>query len=295
MNKCQFIHITMLCVLCILFQRHALADFKATPEESQMCAVTIYNRIPSGNNPNWAHIHHYCDCVRFTNRAFGAMGKNKNDFSYYLSEAMDGCNYVIGHTTPDFEFLPEIYLQKATIYSLMRKDALAAAEFTKALNGNQKLAKAYIGLAEFFIKTNEKKKALKIVTAGLQKNPESKALKRIYKDLGGAMPYPTSTESATPSLGKKPDSSGKTIHVSPIEQVVTSGSGKIADHAVPATPPINLENQEIKGTSKIAASEIPRDISTPKNPWCRFCPDTPAPPPVGPLPSTPGVTPKAGQ
>lgn len=234
----------------------ASAQFKATAEESEMCSATIYSRIVNGD-PNWTHVHHFCDCVRFTNRAYYAVGKNTSkDIRWFLSEGMGGCNYVIGHTTPDFVLLPEIYLQKGIIFNLQEQDALAAAEFTKAINGNPRLPKAYALLAEFYTKANNKKLALETVTNGLQYNPENKALQRMYKKMGGVLPFP------------------EPLIAVPIPQSAAPSSA--------VTP------------GDKAATDVPerQGIGTPTNPWCRFCADTPAAP-AGSTPSTPGVIPKA--
>jgi len=260
--------------MVLLLPPLAKAEFKATPEEAQMCAA-ILSPLAVKGDPNWSHTHHYCDCLRFTNRAYRSIGKSKTDFAYNLGVAMDGCDYVIRHTTPDFSLLPDIHLQKGIIYSLQGQDAISAAEYLKALNGNQKLVRAYIGMAEFFIKTNDKKKALEIITKGLQNNPESKALKRMYKELGGTLPYPAPA--------------------APVEQPVGSGTANVpAPIAEPSLAPGKVEKQEAKGAAAHTPVEEKREIGSPTNPWCRFCTDTPPAPPA-PSPTTPGVIPKAWQ
>ncbi|MDP2432816.1 MAG: hypothetical protein Q8O33_12390 [Pseudomonadota bacterium] len=254
----------------------AMADFTATPEETKMCVATIWNRQVHGDQ-NWSHVHHYCDCVRFTHRAYRSMVKSKADFKYNLGEALGGCNYVISRVTPDFILLPEIYLQKGIIYSLQGQDALAAAEYLKAINSDQSLVKAYVGMAEFFIKKNDKKKGLEIITKGLQNNPESKALKRMYKELGGNMPYPAPS-APTP--------------VARVEQPVVDSEATVpAPVAEPSRPRDKVEKQEAMGAEINSPVAGYREIGSPTNPWCRFCTDTPAAPPAS-SPSTPGVVPR---
>lgn len=260
---------TILVLMVILaLTPSARAEFKATPEEVKMCAAVIYNGRAVKGDPNWAHAHHYCDCLRFTNRAYSLMGKDRMEFVHNLNEAMGGCNYVISHATPDFSLLPEIYLQKGTIYSLRGQDALATAEYYKAINGNPKLSKAYLNLANFFIKKNANKQALEIVTKGVINNSDSKALKRMYKELGGKMPFPTPAVVAEETSPKKSDEVAATKPVIAAEQ--PAAAEKVAE-----TP-----------------TETPPVIGSPTNPWCRFCPDTPATPPAT-TPSMPGVIPKA--
>ncbi|MDP2833083.1 MAG: hypothetical protein Q8Q28_07280 [Pseudomonadota bacterium] len=259
--------------MALSFPILASADFKITPEEKKMCEATIWSRKVQGD-PSWSHVHHYCDCVRFTNRAFASLGKNKQAVSYNLGEAMGGCNYVISHATPGFSLLPEIFLQKGVIYSLQGQDSLAAAEYLKALSGNNKLVKAYSGMADFFIQKHDQKKALEIITTGLQNNPESKVLQRMYKELGGAMPYPVPIAPVAETPGKKPDESAANIQVAPAE-----------------LPKDKAGKQETLRAVVDSPVEARSEIGSPTNPWCRFCADTPASP-ARPSPSTPGVVPK---
>ncbi|MDD5389306.1 MAG: tetratricopeptide repeat protein [Gallionellaceae bacterium] len=261
--------------MALSFPILASADFKATPEEKKMCDVTIWSRMVQGDQ-NWSHVHHYCDCVRFTNRAYAALGKDKQAVSFNLGEAMGGCNYVISHTTPDFSLLPEIFLQKGVIYSLRGEDSLAAGEYLRAISGNNKLVKAYIGMADYFSQKNDKKKALEIITTGLQNNPESKGLKRMYKELGGAMPYPVPTAAVAEAPGKKPDDAAANAQPPNAAEPPQDKAGKQETPLAVADTPV----------------EVRDEIGSPTNPWCRFCPDTPAAPPAR-SPSMPGVVPKA--
>ncbi len=285
---------TSLFLLSVLASSSASGFYAATQEERKMCEATIYSRaVPK--NQNWTHVHHYCDCVRFTNHAYRLMGKkDKRDFDFYLSEALDGCDYVIEHTSPDFSLLPEIYLQKAVIYSLQKKTGLAAAEYSKAMNGNPRLPRAYIGLAEFFLRNKDKKNALETVTRGLQFNPTNKGLMRMYKELGGAMPYPNANATDATAPVDKPVAATAETTATPAPStgapsaaatapVITNAPEQPKEStAAPATPK--------KGANKYAPIKV--EIGSSTNPFCRFCPDIP---PVNPAatPSTPGVDPKA--
>ena len=233
-------------------------DFGKTPEELAMCQSFIYSRKIPGD-PNWAHMHHYCDCVRFTNRAYSVMGRDKGTFSFQLDRAMDGCDYVVSHVTSDFDMLPEVHLQMGTIRSLQGQDALAATEYTKAINGNHRLVRAYVGMAEFLTKIRDSKQALSTVTEGLRYNPDSKPLQRMYQRLGGQMPYPPPMTSTEAAPSKKPAK----VLASPL-----------------ASPAVGAEPSVTAGTSDRSPAESQRHIGTPQNPWCRFCPDIPASPPA---------------
>jgi tetratricopeptide (TPR) repeat protein len=200
------------------------------------------------------------------------MNKSKEDFKYNLGEAMGGCDYVTSHTTPDFKLLPEIYLQQGIIFSLQGKEARAAGEFVKAIEGNPKLDRAYINLARFYKRNKDTKNALEIITKGVMINPDSKALKRMYKELGGSLPLPVSTEAASTLAidPKSPPAVENTIIMPPLEQKKEQHMGVKAEAKKNAVQ-LPTEQQQAPGSRA--------------NPWCRFCPDTPVK--ADPSPSNP--------
>lgn len=259
------IHRTRLAALFLLaaLPYPAFAVFLPTAEEVAMCNATIFNRYVKGD-PNWSFAHHFCDCVRFTHRANGVKSqKSKEQFNWYVTQGSEGCDKVLENTSPDFVLLPEVHLQKGLLYSLQKQDAKAAAAFTKAIDGNPRLPKAYAELAGYYVRMKNKKTALETVTRGLQNNPESKVLKRLYKELGGTLPFPEPAQAA-PSPA--------------------------ATEAKPQAPePAAVEPSAVK-----AATEAPVNptIGAPNNPWCRFCTEMQAAPAAA-TPSTPGVIPKA--
>lgn len=260
-------------LLILLGSMPARAEFKATPEETKMCELTIWSRAVRGD-PNWSHVHHYCDCVRFTNRALSVMWKDKQAFTYNLNEAMDGCNYVISHSTPGFSLLPEIYLQQAIIHGMRKENALAATQYLKAMGGNPSLVRAYTGLADLMTRNKDSKNALNIITRGLQHNPESKALKRRYTELGGTLPYPAPITPAQPAA----EPTVQPPAVKPAVAEEAPAPGIAAPDPAAATP----------------TATTPPEVGSPTNPWCRFCPDVNSSPPQA-TPSMPGVVPKAGR
>jgi hypothetical protein len=142
-------------------------DYKATAEEMEMCKATVFSLMPPPPlGPNWGHMHHYCDCVRFTNRAVRVMYRDKQEFGHNLTDAFSNCDYVLSATTNDFELRPDLHLQKAKIYSMWGKDALAAAEFTRTLDASTKFVSAYVGLADTYRRLHDLAKALEIVSDG---------------------------------------------------------------------------------------------------------------------------------
>ncbi len=226
------------------------AGFARTPQEDAMCQAMINGRDTSDRD-NWGHMHHYCDCIRFTNRAYSALG-NWNEMRGNLGEAIGHCNYVLSHTKPDFYMRPEVHLQKGKALKLSRQEGKALIEFMEAIKGNPKLSQAYTELADIQTSNKKPQEALKTVTEGLRHAPDSKPLKRRYTELGGKLPYPAPIEPApVDALAARPDATAAPTPASPAESAVGTPAT-----ATPAVEPV-----------------APPKIGSPKNPYCRFCPD----------------------
>jgi tetratricopeptide (TPR) repeat protein len=223
----------------------AVADYTRTPEETALCQALIWDSHDTSDQRNWIHMGHYCDCVRFTNRAYASIG-NWNAVHGNLHEAIGGCDYVLSHTTPDFYMRAEVHLQKGKALMLDRQENKAVGEFMEAIRGNPGLAQAYVELADIQARNKKSGEALKTVTEGLRHAPDSKPLKRRYTELGGKLPYPAPivTAPAEPQVAKPDEAAAST---------------SAAPGAATAAPP--------------AEPDTPAKIGSPANPYCRFCPD----------------------
>lgn len=240
-------------LLCVLpsFAGAGVTDFAKTKQEEAMCQTMIYSGRDTSDRANWQHMHHYCDCVRFTNRAYSALG-NWRDMKYYLQIGIGGCDYVLAHTTPGFHMRSEVHLQKGKALRLYRQEGRAIAEFMEAIKGNPALAQAYVELADIQARIKKTGEALKTVTEGLRHAPESKPLRRRYTELGGKLPYPDPV--APPQVDAQAVKPAETVPPAP---------------AIPAEPTVGAT-----ATVTPAAETItPPQIGSPKNPYCRFCPD----------------------
>lgn len=229
----------------------AAADFTKTPAEESMCQALIYNGRDTSDHGNWGHMHHFCDCMRFTNRAYAAFG-NWNAVHGNLQAAIDGCDYVLRNTTPNFYMRAEVHLQKGKALKLDRQENKAIGELMEAIRGNPELAQAYVELSDIQARNMKSGEALKTVTEGLRHAPDSKPLKRRYTELGGKLPYPApiATVPVEP-LVAKPDETATSTPASPAEPT-TGTPAAVTPVAEPLAEP---------------------RIGSPKNPYCRFCPD----------------------
>lgn len=236
--------------LLLLTSMPALASsFVATPAEQAMCQARVYSRL-GGRDENTAHMHHYCDGLRFLDRAYATMG-DKKEFNHNVNRSVGGFNYVLSHTQESYSMRGEVHVGKARALKLMGKRAEAVAEFFKALRYKPDSPDVYQALADHYQETGNKQKALEMVTEGLERVPNSKGLKRRYTELGGKLPYPEPTQKT------------------PIETAQPQPEG--------GESPPKVEAKAVEGTTSNAPSAVTEvaapKIGSPKNPYCRFCPD----------------------
>lgn len=227
----------------------AYLPFGRTPAEDVMCKARIAGRDISDVR-NWQHMHHYCDGLRFYNRAM-ASTSNRMEFNSYIVTSIKNFDYVLSHTTSDFEMRPEIIAEKARALALAGRKAEAIMLYTGVVVQTPKYVPAYLYLADHYA-GSDRKKALELVSLGLRHNPATKSLQRRYAELGGKLPYPAPIEPVpleTPAA--KPVEAAASTSASPAEPA-PGQSSSVAPVAEPVAPP---------------------KIGSPKNPYCRFCPD----------------------
>lgn len=225
------------------------------PTQAELAALPAYcaARMNEGSDAfkswqasmggDFLHIHHYCFALNFMNRARG-MGSGK-DKQGVLGAAMTNFEYVLKYTQPGFYLRPEVLMNRGITQSMQGKDGAAVSDLLKAVEINPNLPRAYMALADLYAKQKNRSKALETVTAGLRHNPDTKSLQRRYTELGGKLPYPE-----------------------PLQPVAVE-----APAATPA--PAATESAEMPLPTSTPAEQpgtVPQ-IGSPKNPYCRFCPD----------------------
>jgi len=241
----------------------AILPYVATPAEQAMCQARVYSRVDRRDPKRGGHMHHYCDGLRFIDRAYAAMG-NKQDMKHYLSESINNFDYVLTHTPEDYVMRGEVHVGKARALKLMGKHGESMVELTKALRYTPDSPAIYQALADYHQETGNKPKALEMVTEGLRRNPDSKGLKRRYTELGGKLPYPEAATKTMPAevTGAAPPSGEATAQTAdaPSEQIKLKTEGKAEAEPVSA---------QTTPAEPVAAPKI----GSPKNPYCRFCTD----------------------
>jgi len=249
-------------LLCLLPSLAGAAGFIRTPQEEAMCQAKVYSRDTS-DRENWQHMHQYCDCIRFTNRAHSALG-TWYEMEFYLKIGIAGCDYVLSHTKPDFYMRPEVHLQKGKALRLYKKEGEATAEFMEAIKGNPELAGAYVELADTQASNKKPQEAFKTVSEGLRHAPDSKQLKRRYTELGGKLPYP---EAVVKKSSPTPEGEALPASRQPLPVSQTSSTADV-ETSLPA-----MAAEEPVDSTATNAPIGPAKIGSPKNPYCRFCAD----------------------
>lgn len=161
----------------------AIESNDKTPEESQMCTKRVFSRKIQGN-PDWGHMHHYCDGLRFHDRAVRTKN-HKSDFRFNISNSLQHFDYVLNHVSKNFNMRPEVMVMRGRTMELAGDGFEAAQIYSAAIQLNPTFAMGYAALGNFYTKSGEKKQALKIYEEGLRRQPNNRYLRSRYKVLGG--------------------------------------------------------------------------------------------------------------
>lgn len=227
------------------------------PSQAEIAALPAYcaAKLVEGTNPepakiwrssmggDFIHMHHYCFGLNFLNRARRSFSSEN---SGTLAAAVREFDYMLSNCSPGFSLRPEILLNRGIALSMMKRNGEAVGNLLKSIEMDPKQPRAYMVLADLYDKQKNRGKALETVTAGLRHNPSTKSLQRRYTELGGKLPYPEPVQSASVTGPEaQPD--------------VTPATGM-----TPLVTPVVAPAEE-----PVAAPKI----GSPKNPYCRFCPD----------------------
>lgn len=250
-----------------------------TPSDAEMASLPVFCKAKMKSGPNspeykmWAqnlgsdfsHTHHYCAGLNFLNRSYRAI--SSQDKLFNLQNAVNNFDYMVTHAAPTYSLMPDIYLNRGMTYFSMNQDAKAVNDLNKALEINPKTTRAYIVLADYYIRTKRQKEALQILTEGLRHNPEARGLQQRYDKLGGKKPYPEPYAATETAPEAKADNNKPIEATSPIPGTpapAQQASEKVDSKKVSGSPAES-------GANKTTAPPPPA-IGSPTNPYCRFCP-----------------------
>jgi tetratricopeptide (TPR) repeat protein len=200
---------------------------------------------------NFIDLHHFCAGLNFVNRYWGA--RTAPDRSFYLQRAMTNFDYMVKAEKPDFALRVELYSQRGDVFKLMRRPSEAIGDYNKALSINPRAVKPYLQLADLYVASNMRARALEAVAGGLRHLPDSTALQRRYLELGGKKPFPE------PIVAKAAEP-GSVQDVAPTPA------------AEAATEPVSVSAPAVSPEPEAVAAPQSAPIGTSRNPYCRFCP-----------------------
>jgi tetratricopeptide (TPR) repeat protein len=161
----------------LLASGDSMGDFAKTEKEEKLCRAAVYSYSDGRDKEDWKHMHHFCDCVRFTYRA-RRNWRNKEQYKYNLNNALSGCGYVLGHTSPGFYMRPLVLIQMGEVLTLQKHYGKAESALKQAISLNPKEAKAYVKLSTVYKRKKNLKGAAEILRQGLLQVPDSQLLKR---------------------------------------------------------------------------------------------------------------------
>lgn len=234
------------------------AKMKAAPGSPE------YSSWEATLGKDFSHTHHYCAGINFINRYYGA--RSTADKRATLKDAQTNLQYMVTHADPGYSLMPEVYLNLGVVYSLNNQPAQAITHFNKAIELNPKLPRAYTGLADYYLKSKQKAKALDTVTEGLRHNPGTRSLQRRYTELGGKLPYPEPVVAEV-----KPDQSSP-VEASAVDAPAGDTPVGASDKPVAAAS-VSGAVEESPEAAAASPEIVKPKIGSPTNPYCRFCPD----------------------
>ncbi|ATE60928.1 tetratricopeptide repeat protein [Thauera sinica] len=138
---------------------------------------------------NWLHLHHYCYGQNFLSRA--AKAADAKDRSSQRRLATKEYEYVLRGVRPDFWMRPQLYVELGRIYQQLGDAARATGLFNDAIRVSPGYQAAYLALVAQLRQSGSGREALAVATEGLRNLPDSEALKKAYKELGGTEPFPS--------------------------------------------------------------------------------------------------------
>jgi len=130
----------------------------------------------------FGHIHHYCNALNFMRRASKSWNDKQNQqFNY--NNARSDIEYMLNHTSPNYFMRPEFHVKLGEVLIQQGDGAKGAAEIKKAITQKVDYVPAYVALSNYYKRSGLMDMAREVLQQGLERVPNSKALKRRLKRL----------------------------------------------------------------------------------------------------------------
>lgn len=253
----------------------------------------LFDRPEYAMAKNAEFVHHRCWALLHKYRYFQT--KENNEKKRLVGLFHQDMRYVLNNAPQGWKYIPQILVEQGEMYLLLKNTGQAMQNATRALGIDQDYGPAYGLLAEGHQALGNNAKALELITEGLRRDPDSKALQRRYTRLGGKPPfpepYPRILEARKAKLPPPPThqeankaSEPSTKPLMPADEPPYSLATKDRTDALPprqdaptTLPPQKGEQgsspEQPHGEHKaVPPTPSPAPVGKPGNPYCRFCP-----------------------
>jgi len=206
-------------------------------------------------------LHHYCYAEIAKIKLFRERNPEKR--SYLVSRMLDEYGFVIRepeYRDKSWPYLKKVYVEYGKAALLAKKTGEAIAAYSNALQLDPGYDQAYIGIADLLISKDNKKDALERITEGLKHNPNSRPLRRKYKELGGGPEYPQPYAKSV----EKP--------IPPVNSEINLIKQEIPAKTEPPTHDSAQNNNAKLEQVTTPSQPSPEATKNKGNPYCRFCP-----------------------
>ncbi len=256
--------------------------------------AALFERPEYAMAKNAEFVHHRCWALLHKFRYFQA--KEKNEKKRLVGLFHQDMRYVLNNAPQGWKYIPQILVEQGEMYLLLKDIGKAMQNATRAMGIDQDYGPAYGLLAEGHQALGNSAKALELITEGLRRDPDSKALQRRYTRLGGKPPFPEpyprivearKAKQPPPPTHKEakpgPESSIKPSMQGNEPPSSLAGKDRIdapqtkPDNTPTAPPPVKGEPGSSPGQPQaehkaVPSTPTPAPVGKPGNPYCRFCP-----------------------
>ena len=132
--------------------------------------------------PTFHQLHHFCWGMMQTNRAM-LLATDRDTREFYLAAANTNFDYVIERSPPEFILLPEILARKGENLIRLGRGQLALVELQRAAELKPDYWPPYAYMSDYYRESGDRARAREVLEAGLQRIPESQALRTRLAEL----------------------------------------------------------------------------------------------------------------
>jgi len=188
------ITITLMVIANLAWIRPANAQGPPTAEEIKSLPKYCQARYALGSaeaarwqptfGRDWTSLHHYCVAINWLSRATRQTDRQARD--EMLSRAINGLRkYASEEASATFPLMYELYYRLGDAASMLGDHGGAARALMKSIQLKPDYPQSYSRLIDVYRAVGANEAALKVVTAGLKRNPTSTLLQQQKEEIEG--------------------------------------------------------------------------------------------------------------